>query len=167
EAGVRLRSLDVRLPVGGERGSRRSAGRAGSSAAEPDDRIADRVEHRGVAERLSHERLRGVPLAAADERRHELLERLGEIDDHPAGGIAARELPRLAVEVRLIRVPRDVDADLAAELLVASDEQLLERRTEGVVPRADIELRALAEGVDRGLREQFALQRVGGIGAPE
>src|SRR5205814_8917704 len=153
EAGVRLRSLDVPFPVGGERGSRRSAGRAGSSAAEPDDRIADRVEHRGVAERLSHERLRGVPLAAADERRHELLERLGEVDDHPAGRVSARELRRLAVEVRLVGVPGDVDADLAAELLEAVDEELLQRRAERVVASADVDRRALAERVEHRLRE--------------
>ena len=82
-------------------------------------------------------------------------------------GLPADELARLGVEGRLVGVPRDVDADLAAELLVLRDEQLLERRAEGVVACADVDGRALAERVDRRLREHLALQRVRRVRAPD
>ena len=118
-------------------------------------------------QRLGHERLRRVPLARPHERRGELQERLGEVDDHPAGRVARDELPRLGVERRLVGVPRDVDADLAAELLPLRDEELLERRAEGVVARADVDGRALAELLERRLREHLALQRVGRVRPPD
>ena len=62
-------------------------------------------------------------------------------------GLPDDELSRLGVEVRLVGVPGDVDADLAAELLVLGDEELLQRRAERVVARADVDGRALAERV--------------------
>ena len=75
---------------------------------------------------------------------------------------------RLGVEVRLVRVPEHVVPDLAAERLVLlGDEQRLQRGAEGVVARADVERRALAERPTRRLREHLALERVGRIEPPE
>ena len=124
---------------------------AGPPAALPADaaqtlhRIADLVQRLRVPEGLDPERLVGAPLPAADERRRELLEGVREVDDHPSRWIAVNELPGVRVEVRLLGVPGDRGADRAAEPLPLGHEQRLQRLPERVVPRPDVELRALAE----------------------
>ena len=69
--------------------------------------------------------------------------------DEPAG---------LAVEGRLRRVPRDLRADLAAELRVLRDEELPQRDAERVVAGADVHRRSSAERPDGRLREHAALE---------
>ena len=90
EAGVRLRAGDVLLPVGRERLPGRPARSARGRAAQALHGIADLREHVGVADRLGHEGLARAPLARADERRRELLERVREVDDHPPCRVARR-----------------------------------------------------------------------------
>src|SRR5436190_22053236 len=159
EAGVGLGTVHLPVPerVEGVAGGAARSARRG--AAEADDRAADRVEGLSVLERLGHQRTRRVPPPRADARRRELLERLREVDDHPALRAARDELLRLGVERRLVGVPREGGADLSAELLPLGDEERLERRAERVVAGAHVDGRALAELLDRGLREYLALQR--------
>src|SRR5947207_2975620 len=73
---------------------------------------------------------------------------------------------RIRIERRLIGIPRERGADLAAERLPLGDEQLLERGAERVVAGADVDGRTLAELLERGGRQHLALQRVGWIRTP-
>ncbi len=118
---------------------RPAAGRARRGSAQPDDWVADRVQHGRVAERLGHERLPAFHLPGRTSDGANLWNVSGKSMIYEPAGLPPTSWPA-SLSVRLGRVPGDVDADLAAELLVLGDEQLLER-----VPNAS--LRALTSSV--------------------
>ena len=162
EVHARLRAL---LKQRLECGKRRTRGRICLRRAH--SRIVLAAPPGAVVQRVGAKTLRRVPFAGAGQRQRELLERVAEIDEQPAVGVALDELLRLAVERWLRLVVDNEFGDRAAALRPGVLEHGGEVRPVRIVARTHVDLRAHAEGIADHLGEHAALQIIGGDRLPD
>jgi len=114
-----------------------------------------------------NQRARGFPFSRPNERRRELREGLGEVDDDVPRRTAAHEPACPRVVVRLVRVPAESLPPPCRRASVLRDEELLERGTNASFACAHVDGLTFSKCADRCLREHSSLQVIRRIDAPE